>query len=66
MEWYYILTTIICSILILNMILTLIISYVCYKLTFFVDRKKAIDDNEMPLGDDFRQYEHIILSNMKI
>ena len=65
MEWYYILIAIICSILILNMILTLIISYVCYKLTFFVDRKKAIDDSEMPIGDDFSQYEHIILSNMK-
>ena len=65
MEWYYILLIVIGSILILNTIIILISSYISFRLTFYVDRRKTFDDNEMPLGDDFSDYKDEILSNMK-
>ena len=64
MEWYYILLIVIGSIILLNLLTILIISYVSYKLTFYVDRSKFYDDTEMPLGDDFSLYKDKILSEM--
>ena len=64
MEWYIILLIILSSLITLNIITIFVVSFVCYKLTFFVDRSKPIDENEMPLGDDFSKYKEQILSDM--
>ena len=65
MEWYHILLIVLASLMLLNLLTILIVSYVCYKLTFYVDRKKPFDDTEMPLGDDFSLYKEQILSTME-
>ena len=64
MDWYYILLIVISSLIALILLAILIISYIIFKLTFYVDRKKAYDDTEMPLGDDFSSYKEQILSDM--
>ena len=64
MEWYYILLIVIGSLTLLNLLTIYIISYISFKLTFYVDRKKFYDDTEMPLGDDFSKYKEKILSDM--
>lgn len=65
MKLYYILLIVLGSIILLNLLTILIASYISYKLTFYVNRKKEIDDTEMPLGDDFSLYKEQILSDMK-
>ena len=66
MEWYHILLIVFASLILLNLLTILITSFVSFKLTFYVNRKKPFDDTEMPLGDDFSLYKEKILSDMKL
>ena len=59
MEWYYILLIVIASIIVLNIILLFLLSFICYRLTFYVNRKKH-KENDIPLGEDYEKYRPII------
>ena len=65
MKWYYILLIIIGSLLLLNILITLITSYVSYRLTFYVNRKKEYDDNELPF-EEYAKYKDAIINRMNL
>ena len=66
MEWYYILLIVIGSIILLNTLLIFLISYICFRMTFYVSHKKKIDEDELPFGDDYDAYKDKILNNLKM
>ena len=65
MEWYYIMLIVIGSIILLNTLLIFLVSYICFRMTFYVNRKKESNDEELPFGDDYDDYKDEILNNLK-
>lgn len=65
MEWYYILLIVIGTFIALNTIVFLLTAYICFRLTFYVNRKKQINEEDMPFGDDYEEYKPLILKYLK-
>ena len=63
MEWYYILLIIILSLLLIILITT----YICFRLTFYVNRKKEINKEEfdIPPGEIYEPYREQMITWMK-
>jgi len=61
MEWYYI----VLIILVLLIILILSLSYLCFRLTFYVNKKKKKEEYELPPGKVYLQYKDQIIGAIK-
>ena len=63
MDWYFILLIILIAII----FAILLISYICFKLTFYLKKQKNNNPDEIILPDDliFQKYKDIIISDIK-
>jgi hypothetical protein len=63
MEWYHILLIVISVII----ILVLVTSYVCFRLTFYSKNKLIIDKDEIVIPDDkfYRKFKNVIIEDIK-
>ena len=63
MDWYDILLIIICALF----FLILLTSYICFRITFYVNRKKDLNKEEfdIPPGEVYEPYREQMISWMK-